>query len=333
MDGIPTMSDVARAAGVSQMTVSRALRGHGQVRAKTRAHILAVAADLGYFPNRAASELASRSNRSIGIIVPTLQDSIYASMLEKVGAVLGESGYGYVLQSVSYHREREPAALRALIAQRVRAMMIPAIGHSDESRAIIAQMPIPYVEFGSHGPDNIGVCVGHSDYEAGLEATRRLIAAGRRRIAIICGLTNKISHARDRYHGYRDALTEAGIDVDPSLIADIETKVTPGIKAFDALLELNADIDGVVVAGEIWAPGVALRAHARGIRVPEQMSIIGIADFELAIHLPVPLTVVALPREETGRVAAKIIIDMCESPHDRQEGVRLPLQLIERASV
>jgi DNA-binding LacI/PurR family transcriptional regulator len=331
---LPTMDDVAQAAGVSPMTVSRAFRGGGGVRPETRARIFSAAEQLGYLPNLAASELASRTSRSIGIILPTLQDSIYVPALKAAGAVLEEAGYDYVLQTIAYQRAREPAALRALLARRVRAMLTPSIGHSEAACALLRSLPVPHVEFGSRSPDNIGACVGHSDHEAGLVATRRLIAAGRRRIGLICGPVQMTTHARDRHAGYLDALAEAGLTADPGLIAEIDHAIPPAIAAFHRLLDQASGLDGLVVAGEIWAPVVMLEALRRQVAVPGRLSIVGIGEIELAAHLPVPLTVVALPREETGRRAAQMIVALCKAPpRGPAEAITLPTRLIERASV
>lgn len=330
---MPTMEAVAKAVGVSSMTVSRAFRGASSIRPQTRARILAAAERLGYFPNLAASELASQQSRSIGVVVPTLQDSIYADMLETMHDVLKRHGHDYVLQTINYRREREPAALQALLSRRVKAILLPSIGHSPRARAIIERLPVPHVEFGSLSPDNIGAAVGHSDYEAGRMATAHLLARGRRRIALICGPTGVTSHARDRLRGYVDALAEAGCPWDARLVEEIDHAVPPAAAAFVRLLELEPGIDGLVIGGEIWQAVVMLEAARHAVRIPDALSIIGIGEVELVAYTPIPLTTIALPRRETGRLAAEMILDLSAGRPPSPAVVTLPLRLVARASV
>ncbi len=210
---MPTMDDVARITGFSQMTVSRAFLESSSIRKETRDKILEAAAQLGYFHNKAASRLASRRSRAFGIILPTLQDSIYLPFVAGAREVFEENGADYLLQSIDYARRREPQAIGPLASERVRAILLPSIGHTRETEKLLRSIPIPIIEVGNLPRRPIHFAVGHSDFEAGYLATRHLIETGRRRLSIICGRVAETSNARDRLAGFRKAMAEAGLEV------------------------------------------------------------------------------------------------------------------------
>jgi LacI family transcriptional regulator, gluconate utilization system Gnt-I transcriptional repressor len=329
---MPTMSDVALAAGVSQMTVSRAFSEGRPIREETRLRVLEAAQTLGYFHNQLAASLASQKSRSVGIVIPTLRDSIYMAVIEGASEVLEEAGFDYVLQAVGYQKDREPAALQALLARRVQALLMPSFGHSSETRKLLRRLATPLIEFGNLNPDAIGNAVGHSDFAAGSAATRALLARGRRRIALICSHVAETSHARDRRRGYRSALLEAGLPFAPRLSIEIDHEVEAAIPALEQLLAERPAIDALVVGGEIWSPVVMIELAKRAVAVPQRLAVIGIGDFELAPHLPVPMSVVSLPRYETGRAAAAMVVELCAGRPVAAPTVELPCTLIARAS-
>ena len=208
---MPTMNDVARVSGFSQMTVSRAFLDASSIRKETRDRILKVASEIGYFHNKTASSLASRRLRAFGIILPTLQDSIYLPFVSGARTVFERLGADYLLQSIDYAREREPEAIASLLSQRVQAILLPSIGHTRETGKLLRAIPIPLIEVGNLPKRPLHFAVGHSDFDAGYMATKRLIDIGRRRIAILCGYVDSTSNARDRLDGYRHAMSEAGL--------------------------------------------------------------------------------------------------------------------------
>ena len=146
---MPTMDDVARLTGFSQMTVSRAFLDSSPIRKETRDRILEAAAELGYFHNKTASSLASQRLRAFGIILPTLQDSIYFPFVAGAREVFEKNGADYLLQSIDYARKREAQAIGPLVSQRVRAILLPSIGHTRETARLLRAIPIPIIEVGN----------------------------------------------------------------------------------------------------------------------------------------------------------------------------------------
>jgi LacI family gluconate utilization system Gnt-I transcriptional repressor len=325
---MPTMDDVARLSGFSQMTVSRAFLASAPIRADTRERILKVAAEIGYYHNKAASSLASRRSRSFGIILPTLQDSIYLPFVEGARQVFERDRADYVLQTIDYARGRESHVIGALLSHRVQAILLPSIGHTPETEGLLKSLPIPLIEVGNLPKRPIHFAVGHSDFDAGYLATRRLLVSGRRRIAIICGYVRHTSNARDRLNGYRKALREGGVDFVEQRVAEVDHAVDAGLAGLARLIESAGRFDGLVVAGEIWTSATLLELLKRGRRIPKEIAVVGVGEVELGRYLPVPLTYIALPRYETGKAAAELALTLVDGELPRDVTMRLPVKLI-----
>jgi len=329
---MPTMSDVARIAGVSQMTVSRAFLRSASIRKETKEAILKAAREIGYFHNKAASTLASKNSRAFGIILPTLQDSIYLPFVEGARRVFEREGNEFLLQTIDYEREREPTAISVLLSQRVQAILLSSIGHTRKTLGLLGTIPVPLIEVGNLPRRPLHYAVGHSDYTAGYMATRRLIETGRRRIAIICGELGVTTNAPDRVAGYRKALEEAGLESPESRITQVGHSVNAGLDGLKALTKRARSFDGLVVAGEIWTAAILLQILKSGVRVPDQVAVVGIGEVEIGAYLPVPLTYVALPRYQTGVKSAELALLLGRGEEPDQAVQELPVSLVLRES-
>ena len=164
---LPTMDDVARVTGFSQMTVSRAFLQSAPIKEETRKRILKAATKIGYYHNKAASSLASQRTRTFGIILPTLQDSIYVPFVDAARHVFEDQGFDHLLQTIDYTRGREMHAIGSLLSHRVRAILLPSIGHTPDTRKLLQTLPIPLIEVGNLPNHPVHYAVGHSDADAG----------------------------------------------------------------------------------------------------------------------------------------------------------------------
>ena len=209
---------------------------------------------------------------------------------------------------------------------------MPSIGHTPETEGLLKSLPIPLIEVGNLPKRPIHFAVGHSDFEAGYLATRRLIDGGRRRIAIICGHVRDTSNARDRLNGYRKALREGGLDFVEKRVAEVDHAVDAGLAGLARLIESAGAFDGLVVAGEIWTSATLLELLKRGRRIPKEIAVVGVGEVELGRYLPVPLTYVALPRYETGKAAAELALTLVDRELPRDMVMRLPVKLIASES-
>ncbi len=325
---LPTMDDVAKVTGFSQMTVSRAFLQSAPIKEETRKRILKAATKIGYYHNKAASSLASQRTRAFGIILPTLQDSIYVSFVDAARQVFEDQGFDHLLQTIDYTRGREMHAIGSLLSQRARAILLPSIGHTPETRKLLQTLPIPMIEIGNIPSHPIHYAVGHSDADAGYLATRRLLEIGRRNIGIICGVASETSNARSRLRGYCKALEETGFEIDLKLQAQVEHTIESGLAGLDRLLKANAKLDGIVIGGEIWTSAVILRLLASVRRIPDDIAVVGIGEVELGPYLPVPLTYVALPRREAGTKSAELAVKLIRGEDVSEAVIKLPVTLV-----
>ncbi len=330
---MPTTYDVARLAGVSQMTVCRAFDEFASIRPETRQRILAAAAEIGYVHNRTASSLASRRHRAIGLILPTLQELIYLPVVDGARGACEARGVDVLLQAIDYDRAKERTVISSLLGQSVRAILIPSIGHSAETARLLRASPIPVIEAGNLPRRPIHFAVGHSDFEAGYTAGRHLTQSGRRSIAMICGYPEETSNSRDRLRGYRRALMEADLPVKPELIAFTDHSTEGAGSALERIRATGKKFDAILAAGEIWSPPVLLQLLKLGVRVPDDVAVIGVGQVPLGPYFPVSLSYVALPRFDTGRLAAELAMDVADGVRVERRVRKLPIGLIMGTSV
>lgn len=330
--GRVTVRDLARRTGVSPITVSRALRGDPAVRPETRSRIEKAAAVTGYVPNLIASALASNRSRAIGVIIPTLLDSIFASQIEGIARVLRRRRFEFILGSSGYRQRDEAQIIRTFLHRRVDGLVLPALGHSREARALIRGARLPVVEIGNLPRAPIGSVVGFSNEKAAYAAAEHLIAGGRRRLAYVGGRGAGNANGRDRLAGFRRCLAAYGLACDERLVLEVDYAPHAVLPAIDWLVDALGEYDALVVGGELWSPIVALEFSRRRIPMPDAVALVGLGAVEHADFLPTPLTTVVFPRERMGEVAAEVIVALCEGDTAPAPVSDLGFELCARAS-
>lgn len=326
---------VAARAGVSQATVSRALRGHPGVSPTTRARVRAAASELGYAPSAYAAALARGSSNAIGVVSPWISRWFFATVLEGVHQVVAEHGYDMLLYPLGPADGSESARMDALgLHKRVDGVLGLALPNELRARMLSR---VPIVTVGTSTPGIPGVQV--DDAEVGYLATRHLLELGHRRIAFL-GLDPDDVYgfkvAADRYQGYRKALHEATLSPDPSLVETTGFEVEAGEAALEELLA-RAEWDplrlptAVVAVSDEVAVGVIYAARHRGIRVPADLSVVGVDNHDMARLFD--LTTVEQPVVEQGRIATEMLVELIRTgrPPDPLL-VQLTPGLIERNS-
>lgn len=304
---------MARTAGVSAITVSRALRHPDTVSAKLRKSIDAAIHKLGYVPNLAASRLASARSHSIGVIVPTLYNVIFAEYLQAIHEVLLPARFQPLVVNSRYSAEAEEVAIRTLLGQRVEAIIIVGTDHTPVARRLLAEARIPVVETFSRSADPIGMNIGLKLDQAGIDATRYLIGLGHKEIGFLVG--NLDERASQRLDGYRLAMKTAGLDP---------------VRHVVNLPQLNSVALGAALVAEVMKRGplpgalfciddnVALGAlHAlrcRGLSVPGDVAVLGFHDLDFAVCTVPSLSSVATNRYKTGALAAQMTVGALNSP-------------------
>ncbi len=325
------LDDVARVAGVSLATASRALSAPKMLKPATLAKVLDAARLLGYLPHGAARALASRRTHSVGAIIPTLDNAIFASSTQALQRELGAHDYRLLLGSHEYDSAREVQVTRALLERGVDALVLVGTDHSPELYQLLAGFGSPYVLTWSLDESGHHPCVGFNNREVGARVARYLYDLGHREFGMISGFTAHNDRARDRIVGVRETLSARGVALRPERVVETSFSVQSGREALNAMLGSASAPTAVICGNDILAQGALLEAHALGIDVPRALSITGVDDMELSAHLPPGLTTMRIPTLEIGRRAAQHILARLNG-EEVEKRVELAVELVVRGS-
>lgn len=327
-DGAVTIHDVAALAGVSLVTVSRALNSPKQLSAKTLEKVLAAVQQTGYVPNMSAGSLRSSRTRLIAALVPTLQGH-FAAMIEALTNRFALQGYHVVMGKIGYSVEQEADMLRTIIGRRPDGIVLTGVSHSPETRKLLAVSGIPVVETWDVTPEPIDMLVSFSHEGTSAQVCQFLFNKGRRRIAVISGDDPR---SMRRNKAFSQAAEDLGLA--PPVIYTVPAPTThaSGRAALSALLAAHPEIDAAYCSSDMLAMGVLTEARARGISVPRQLSVVGSGDLDFAATLDPSLTTVRIDGSLLGHTAAEFIIDRLEGKHRAEKTMALSLPIIERES-
>lgn len=328
----PTLADVARRAGVSSATVSRCLNAPARVQPETRARIEAAVRALGYSPNFGARALAARRTDTIGAIVPTLDNSVFARGLQAFQTALVEHGMTLLLASSSYRPDLEEAQIRTLVSRGADGLLL--IGHERDPAIydFLALHRVPVLVAWVHDPSRPRPSVGFDNRAAMAEMTLAVLDRGHRRLATISGHTRFNDRTRDRVAGVRDAMAARGQD--PAALRVVETVygIETGAEAMAEVLAAAPRPTAVICGNDLLALGALRQAREIGLRVPEDVSITGFDDMELSTVADPPLATVGIPHAEMGARAAALLTAMVRDGLV-PESVALPCTLRLRGSL
>lgn len=325
------MTDVASMAGVSAMTVSRVLRDPSCVTPQTLSRIEAAIEATGYVPNRVAGSLASRRTNIVGLIAPSLRNSLFVETIKGVSDILGAAHHLMIADS-GYSLKDEEAAIRAFLGQRICGIVLHNTKHTSRSRAMLKEAGIPCVETGNLTSQPVDMAVGFSNHDAAMAMTGHLLKRGYSRIGFVSLPTKDNDRAAERRSGYLSALTIGAIAIDPALIIESPPGLRSGGEALIRLTQAAPDIDAVFLSGDVLATGALLEANRRGWDVPGRIAIAGSDDNELQECVSPPLTTLRFPRYEIGRHAAGLLLDRLSGRSSGQAIVDLGFEVVERAS-
>jgi len=330
--GRPTLDDVARTAGVSAITVSRALRTPEKVARETREVVASAIAKVGYIPNLVAGNLASIKTRTIAAIVPTLEHSIFTEMLQGMVDVLRDEGFELILGSSGFDIREEESLIKTFLARQAEGIVLTGSFHTDEAQQLLARLDWPVVETWSLlGTPSVG-SVGFSNYDAAYEMVKHLAERGYREIAFVSAVTEANDRAAERLRGVRHALADLGLPERAERIRTSEFSLRAGGESMHAIRAACPETDAIFFAADTLAAGAILEAKKCGISVPDEIAIAGFDDLEIATVIDPPMTTVRVPRRDLGRVAARLLIEATE--HGFGGGVRrdLGFELVVRGS-
>jgi DNA-binding LacI/PurR family transcriptional regulator len=327
------LKDIAERAGVSIMTVSKALRDEPDISESTKTRLRLMAQEMGYVPDSTAQGLRNKKTKLFGLIIPSLANPIYVRMLLAIQERAYELGYDVLLGYTLHKSEREEICIRRFLSRRVDGLFVSPVYRIEAESRIYQELlarKIPTVVLGHTAPFcSHFVNVEADDLTAGMAVTQHLLQLGHKRIAFLAG-PPATPWTRERFEGYRKALRQAGLDVDEKLIFQAGETLEDGGKAAVQMINEASDATAIQAVNDLVAAGCAEVLLKQNLRIPDDMSLTGFGNSMLGEHFRVPLTTVDQPKHRLGLAAMDCMVQLLHG--QRSEPKRLPAQFLARAS-
>lgn len=307
-DTAPTLQDVAALSGVSTATVSRCLNAPEVVTERTRTKVMAAIEALGYSPNFGARAMATQRTNTIGAIIPTMENAIFARGLQAFQEELGVLGFNLMVASSSYRRELEVAQVRSLVSRGADALLL--IGHIRDPSIyqFLETQRVPSLVTWTFDPDNPRPSIGFNNRTAMREMAREVLKQGHRRLAMITAPNARNDRALGRLHGIHDAMAEYGLGPADLTVVECAYEIANGATSFTKLMEQDHQPTAVLCGNDVLAVGALRAARELGYDVPTDVSIVGFDDIELSQVTYPLLTTVHVPHREMGTQAARMLV-------------------------
>lgn len=328
-----TISDIAERANVSASTVSRVLRNSAGVANNKRDAVLRAVSELNYQPNIFAQSLASGQSMTVGVLTQNFGSPFYDGILQGILLGMEETDYWPLFADGRWQPAIEQQALELLLARRVDGLILVG-GQIEEDRLHKVAVNTPLVVVAREIPTMIDQCLYMDNFQAAYRATHYLLDMGHRDIAHITAPTvyqDIIDDVHKRYLAYQQALRDAGIEPDPRLVVEGNLLQQSGVLAVEMLLARGRPFSAIFAANDQMAFGARLALYRRGIRVPEDVSLVGFDNEPSAAYTVPPLTTVRQPAVEMGREAAQAVLSLIDGKSPDLEPFRG--ELIIRESV
>ena len=325
----PRLLDVAIEAGVSLGAASKAMSRPSEVRPATLAAVSAAVDKLGYVASDRGRALATRQNGTVGIVLPTISNAVFANFVHVLQKSLWSSDHQLLVLSHEYDRDLEVAQVRRLVRRDVDALILVGTDHRRDTRDLLAKLRFPHLFTWSTDDACPERVIGFSNRKAMYAVIDHLAALGHRRIAVFGGVVSENERARWRLVGIREAAERAGIEI--AVVRTIDLTIDAGRRAFDDLDPLAIGVTAIVCATDTLAAGALDAAKSRGIAVPGQLSISGFDDIEISSLLSPALTTIHAPVAEMAMLAGDTVRSMMAGG-DPPSSVELPTSLVVRQS-
>ncbi|WP_305983834.1 LacI family DNA-binding transcriptional regulator [Roseibium sp. MMSF_3544] len=330
------MRDVARAAGVSRMTVSRALRKDSPVSLKTREHILRVVREMNYVPDQMAGSLTTRKSGFVATLLPSLNNLHFALTVQALTEELEEIGLQILLGHTDYSAEREEEILETMLRRRPEAIVLSYDGHTDRTVRLMREANVPVIEIWETPENPIEHTVGFSNFDAARRMTEQLVAKGYSRIAFLGEGQDDWTRGASRRNGFLQAMRDAGLSAHRMIRYGIPPlTIDNGSEAVTQLLSDFPDTDCVFCVSDVAAFGVQSRLISEGYNVPGDIAVAGFGNFEVSRYaVPKLSTVVVDPIRigcETGKLLKQLFLSGA-SNSDQPQHIHVPSEVEFRQS-
>lgn len=328
-----TIYDVAREAGVSMATVSRVVNNNPNVKPQTRKKVFEAIDRLGYRPNAVARGLASKKTTTVGVVIPDISNSIFAEVARGIEDIATMYHYNIILCNADKKKDKEIRVINTLLEKQVDGLLFMGGVVTEEHIQAFNTSSVPVVLCGTTSADETLPSVDIDHELAAFEAVNRLISGGHRTIAMISGTLHDPATGYARYQGYRKALEQAGIEVQDELVRIGNYRYESGIEAMNHFLELSNRPTAVFSATDEMAIGAIHTIQDRGLKVPDDISVISVDNIRMASMVRPQLTTVAQPMYDIGAVSMRLLTKLMNKETVEQIQVILPHEIIQRKSV
>ncbi len=322
--------DVATAAGVAPMTVSRVINTPDRVSPETTARVREAIDRLGYVPSMIAGELSARKSRTVAAIVPTIAHPMFAGLIQAFSAAMRHAGYQVMLSISGYEDTDDEGLFRAVLGRRPDALMITGSGYNPTALQLLVEAHIPVVEIWDVSTRPIDMLVGFDHAQVGAEVGAYLLGKGHERFAL---LSANDSRALARARGFTAAVAGSGGSIVLQQLLPAPSTIAAGRDGLRALLPFLDQRCAIFCSSDLIAFGIVTEARVQGVPIPEHLAVCGFGNFELSAMSEPPMTTVSLASVETGRSAAAFLLRRLEgyAPRDADR-VQVPFRILERAT-
>jgi len=328
----PTLQDVARMAGVSTATVSRCFNSPERVIEATRDRVQLIVEEIGYTPHFGGRALASNRSNTVGAIIPTMDNAIFARGIQAFQETLAENNVTLLIASSGYDPEREYQQILSLISQGADGLLL--IGHArpEKTYDFLQRRQIPYVVTWNYRADSNSFNVGFDNRKAATLIAHQIFKLGHKHIGIITAHTEFNDRALDRLDGVRDAMESLKIPITNLEIVPTTYSLKSGAEGFEYFMAQSPRPTVIICGNDVLATGAITRANEMGIKIPDEVSITGFDDIDLAEVIQPNLTTVHVPHRRMGESAARLLLDVINGKEDCKS-VELETDIIIRQSL
>lgn len=312
-----TLRDVAQAAQVSEMTVSRVLLGREGVSLRTQQKVQKVVNDLGYVQNRLAGSLVENRSNQIAVIIPSLTNNVFTEVMSGITQELERAGYNAVVGITDYDLDREEALVISMMSWRPAAIILSNTTHTERTRRILENTTVPVVEMMSLNPDAIDISVGINQRAAARELAEHVISMGHERFGFL-GWNQRDKAAVARFSEIESVITSNGLHVQPPHQYNSPPNFLRGKQGMQELIEGGSDLDAIFFSNDTTAIGGMIYCIEREISIPDEIALVGFSGLVVGQNMPLKLTTIETRRLETGKTAARSVLNRLNGRRERR---------------
>ncbi|ASJ75267.1 LacI family DNA-binding transcriptional regulator [Granulosicoccus antarcticus] len=328
----PTLEDVARVANASTATISRAINTPDKVAPETRLRILNAIRELGYTPHSGGRALASNRSNTVGAIIPTMANAMFASGLQSFQEELAIAGVTLLVASTGYDGKHEFSQIQSLITHGADGLLLIGAARLPETREFLALRQIPYVVSWCYKPDPKILFAGFDNHKAAYGMTMEVLRQGHRKIAMIAGISEGNDRASNRIKGVKQAIRDFGSPAKLLKVMQTPYSQTKGGDAFANLMHKPTVPTAIICGNDVLAAGAIVRARQLGIAIPRDVSITGFDDIDIATTVYPTLTTVRVPQRRMGRSAARLLLELLTTDN-KPASIEFETEIIFRESL